>query len=184
MKGGWIIPAGWFLQKIMHIYESSSMILGPLQTVSSEQRGIFPFGSEWSQLSFHYFARLSSHHFPPPNSLSESRYLGSLPARKRTKHFFSPYHPTTFSQVLKRFYIRPPLSPTLSLPFLSPLYPVNGHFHLKDAWCLSDDMLEKVLSLSPSGGNGFWVVGCDRNSLCCLSERPVSGWENSTASIS
>lgn len=95
---------------------------------------------------------------------------------KRTKHFF-PYHVTTFSDVLKHFYIRPPLSPTLStLSFTS--LPLNGHFHLKDAWCLSDGMLEMVLSLSPSGGNGFWVAVCNRNTLFRLSERRESGWEN------
>lgn len=97
-------------------------------------------------------------------------------SKKRTKHFF-PNHATTFSQVLKRSYIRPPLSPTLST-LSSTSLPLNGHFHLKDAWCLSDGVLEMVLSLSPSGGNGFWVAGCDRNTLCRLSERRESGWEN------
>lgn len=158
MKGGWIIPAGSILKKIMHIYESSSMMLGPLLAVSSWQRGSFPFGSEWSQPSSHYFTRLSSHHFPPlpPTSLFWELVSWLSRCSKRTKHFFS-YHVTTFLQVLKHFYIRPPLSPTLStLSFTS--LPLDGHFHLKDAWCLSDGVLEMVLSLSPSGGNGFWVA--------------------------
>lgn len=37
-------------------------------------------------------------------------------------------------------------------------------------------MSEKALSLFPHGENGFWVVGCNRNSLFCLSQRLKSGW--------
>lgn len=158
MKGGWIIPAGSILKKIMHIYESSSMMLGPLLAVSSWQRGSFPFGSEWSQPSSHYFTRLSSHHFPPlpPQPAFLRAGILALSLLKKDQTFFSD-HVTTFLQVLKHFYIRPPLSPTLStLSFTS--LPLDGHFHLKDAWCLSDGVLEMVLSLSPSGGNGFWVA--------------------------
>lgn len=158
------------------------MILGPLQSVSSEQRGIFPFGTEWSQPSFHYFACLSSHHLPHPQQ--NFRELVSLLSRcsKRTKHFFPSTRPLSLKSWSASTLDH--LSLLLSLPFLSPLYPLNGHFHLKDAWCLSDGVLEKVLSLSPCGGNGFWVVGCNRNSLCRLSERWESGWENIAASIS
>lgn len=147
MKGGWIIPAGSFLKKIMHIYESSSMMLGPLLAVSSWQRGIFPFGSEWSQPSSHYFTRLSSHHFsppPPPNSLSESWYLGSLAAQKGPNIFF----PTTWPLSLKSWSASTldHLTPLLSLPFLSPLYPSMDIFILR------------MLDVWASVGNGTFIV--------------------------
>lgn len=155
------------------------MMLGPLLAVSSWQRGIFPFGSEWSQPSSHYSTRLSSHHFCPlPTAFFESRYLGFLTARMGPNiYFFLSYHVTTPSQALKHFHIRPPLPPSLSTRSLTSL-PLNGHFHLKDAWCLSDGVLEMVLSLSPSDGNGFWVAGCNRNTPYRLSERWESGWES------
>lgn len=115
-----------FWKKIMHIYESSSVMLGPLPAVSSWQRGIFSFGSEWSQPSSHYFTPLSSHHFHPPPlryRLSESWYLGSLLLEKDQTYF--SYHVTTFSQVLKPFYIRPPLSPSLSTLSFTSLPPMG-----------------------------------------------------------
>lgn len=143
----------------MHIYESPSMMLGPLLAVSSWQRGTFPFGSEWSQPSSHYFASEAIISTPPtiPQTAFLRAGILALSLLKKDQTFFSD-HVTTFSQVLKCFYIRPPLSPTPSTLYFTFL-PLNGHFHLKDAWCLSDSMWEMVLSLSPSGGNGFWVAG-------------------------
>lgn len=97
MKGGWIIPAGSFLLKIMHIYECSSMILGAITECFIPEGFFFPFGSEWSQLSFHYFAHLSSHHFSTQTAFLRAGIL----AQKGPNISFS-YHLTTFSQVLKQ----------------------------------------------------------------------------------
>lgn len=143
-------------KKIMHIYESSSMVLGPLPAVSSWQRGIFSFGSEWSQPSSHHFTPLSSHYFRRHRPHLETAFLKvgilALSLLRKDQTYLSD-HVTTFSQVLKHFYIRSHLSP----PSFSSL-PPSGHF-LKGAWCLSDGALEMALSLSPSGGNGFGVAG-------------------------
>lgn len=117
--------------------------------------------------------------FPPPQQhfWEPVSWLSSF--WKGPNFFFFFSHMTTFTEVLKNCHIRPPLPPTLStLPFTS--LPLNGHFHLKDAWCLSNGMLEMVLSLSP-------VVEMDIEWRAAI-ETPftifhwcVSGWENEAA---
>lgn len=107
----------------MHIYESSSMVLGPLPAVSSWQRGIFSFGSEWSQPSSHHFTTLSSHYFRRrrhPHLETAFLKVGilALSLLRKDQTCLSD-HVTTYSQVLKHFYIRPPLS----LPSFSSLPP-------------------------------------------------------------
>lgn len=136
MKGGWITPAGSFLKKIMHIYESSSMMLGPLLAVSSWQRGIFSF---WLRV---ISTILPLFHSPlkPSSPLSQTAFLRasilafSLLEKHRT--FFSP--PTTWPLSLEPWSASTldHLSPLLSLPSLSPLYPSMDIFILRmlDVW--------------------------------------------------
>lgn len=148
------------------------MTLGPLLSVSSWQWVFFPFGSEWSQPSSNYFTHVSSNHFPAPAAVLQRAGILALSL------LLGFHHVTTFSQVLKPFFIRSALSPTPYTLSSTSFPPLSGHFLLKDASCLSDVELETVVSLSPSGGNGFWVADCNRKPLCHLSERRESGWDN------
>lgn len=112
MKGGWIIPAGSFLLKIMHIYECSSMILGAI-TECFIPEGFF-FLLAQSDLNYPSTISLTSQAitFPPKQPFWE---LVSWLKKGQTFLF-----PTTWPLSLKSwssFYIRPPLSPTLSQLF-------------------------------------------------------------------
>lgn len=84
MKGGWIIPAGSFLLKIMHIYECSSMILGAITECFIPAEGYFSFWLRVISTILPLFRSPLKPSLFPPNSLFESWYLGS----KRAKHFF------------------------------------------------------------------------------------------------
>lgn len=116
---------------------------------------------------------------PSPKALLRADIL-AFSLFKKDQTFFPPLS-------LKHFSIRSPLSLSVFSPLL-PLYPLIGHFHLKGPRCLNDSMSEKALPLPPSpclhSENGFWVVDCNGNSLCSLSERRKSGCANSVASIS
>ncbi len=175
MKGGWIIPAGSFLKKD---YAYLWKLFNDVRTITGcfiLAEGYFSFWLRVISTILPLFHSPLKPSCPPQTAFLRAGILALLQLKKDQTFF--PYHVTTFSQVLKRFYIRPPLSPTLSTRSFTSL-PLNGHFHLKDAWSLSDGVLEMVLSLSPSGGNGFWVAGCNRNTLFRLSQRRESGWEN------
>lgn len=106
-------------EKIMHIYESSSMVLGSLQAVSSRQRLRV---ISTSLPLFHSSLKPSFH---PPHqtaSFSESRHLHS----KRIKCIFSPEPRVRLLSSPKGSHIRPtprfPFSHRL-ISHLSPLHP-------------------------------------------------------------
>lgn len=141
-------------EKIMHIYESSSMVLGSLQAVSSRQRLRV---ISTSLPLFHSSLKPSFH---PPHqtaSFSESRHLDS----KRIKCIFSPEPRVRLLSSPKGSHIRPtprfPFSHHL-ISHLSPLHPPLPKWTFSSWGCL--------VSERRCVGNGFWVGGLWReNSL-------------------
>lgn len=148
----------------MHIYESSSMVLGPLQAVSSRQRlrvistSLPPFHSPLKP-SFH----------PPHQTASFSTQKGS-------NVFSPPNRVSASSQSPKGSHIRPtrrrfPVSHRLishlSIPLTPALYPPKWTF---SSWGCSASERRCV-------GNGFWVAGLWRGetALCRLSETGGGG---------
>lgn len=134
MKGGWIISAGSFLKKD---YAYLWKLFNDVRTIT----GCFILAQGY------FFLLAQSDLNYPPTILLASQAITPLPwqafwelvsclfcCSKRTKHFF----PATWPLSLKSWSTSTldHLSPRLSLPFLSPLYPSMDIFILRmlDVW--------------------------------------------------